>query len=259
MKEEKKLNKFLEFLGWVILLGLAIAIPALKNNNLWWAIAGSIPLVVKFAYDTFDSFNLLANRTILWILNKDVAWEMKASFRGNFDFNDIENILLEIKKLYTIKIIQVNDLAKTFNIPEVGMVINITLKEVRTDEDEFSTFIVIAVERIYVSFKHNTRTLNLLISIIDDVVKKCIDTSYGKFEFKAFFVTSNPYFGLFLRRLKVIGIPQVNISYREREGANEGQVEVMADKISLITKDIHSLQALSRKYITLSSLNLSET
>ena len=37
-----------------------------------------------------------------------------------------------------------------------------------------------------------------------------------------------------------------------------GRVAVSPDKVSLVTTDLASLQALSRKYITLSSLNLSE-
>jgi hypothetical protein len=257
MREEKKIEKVLSFFFWVILLGLAVVIPNFFNNSIWTIV--SLPLVLKFAYDSFDHFNLFVNRFFLWLFSRDVNWELKADFKGDFKVSDLDNILAEIKKLQKIRILQRGQFERTFSIPDLGMVIKISLNKTRNGEDEFSSYIILAVQRVVVSFRHSTRTLNLLISIFNDAVNKCIDTSNAQYEFKAFFVTTNPYFGLFIRRLKVIGMPRVNISYKEKVGANVGDVEVMTDKISLVTRDIQSLQALSHKYLTLSSLNLAET
>ena len=70
---------------------------------------------------------------------------------------------------------------------------------------------------------------------------------------------SNPYLGLFLRRLKVAASARLDIVYNESEGANAGRVVVTKDKVSLVTRDLPSLQAFSKKYVTLSSLNLSSS
>jgi hypothetical protein len=260
MSSTTNIKKMLSFLFWIGLFLAAILIPQLQQQKLIAIIAAGIPWAVKLAYEHFDGFNLLTNRIVLWLFNREVSWEMKAHFEGDYNQSDIKGVINAMKKtMPTMKIIQEGGSGATISFPILGVVINLSLARVRTEEDEFVTELVLAVQRLIVPFRHNTKILHSLTSLIEDVIRKTVEPKNEKYEFKAFFVTTNPYLGLFLRQLKVSNTPRINIEFRDKEGVNEGKVAVSSDKVSLVARDLSSFQALSRKYITLSSLNLSET
>jgi hypothetical protein len=141
-------------------------------------------------------------------------------------------------------------------IPDIGMIIKIYTAEIRQDEGDFSTELILAVQRLYVPFRHSTKVLNKLISLIQQV-REVNSSGKESYDFKAVFVSGNPYLGLFLRRLRVSNSARLNVEYTDVEGANEAKVSVTKEKVSLMTKDLQSFQAFSKKYITLSSLDLS--
>lgn len=260
MSSATNIKKMLSFLFWIGLFLAAILIPQLQEQKIVAIIAAGIPWAVKLAYEHFDGFNLFANRVVLWLLNREVSWEMKAHFEGDYNQSDVKLIVSAMKKnVPTMKVIQEGNGEVTISFPSLGMVINLSIIRVRSGEDEFVTELVLTLQRLVVPFRHNTKILHSLTSIIEDVIREAIQPDNEKYEFKAYFMTTNPYLGLFLRQLKVSNTPRLNIEFRDKGGVTDGRVAVSSDKVSLVARDLSSFQALSRKYITLSSLNLSET
>ncbi len=252
------IKKFLSFGFWILLLAIAIFLPTISNYQWWAVLVGGLPIGARLAYEHFDYINLLFNRIFLWITNKEVAWEMKVHFRGDYSNYDFLSAFKQIgEKFPSARILQSGDLEKTISIPDWGIVVKILLADVQQDESEFGTELVLVIPRVVVPFRHSAKTLNALITVVD-YVRKSINCTQEKYEFKAIFGESNPYLGLFLRRLQVMDSTRLNVEYSETEGANHVKVVVSKGRVSLVTRDLQSLQAFSKKYITLASLNLSD-
>lgn len=257
MKTSESVKKLLSFLFWLFLFFWALIAPKFFNYVWWSVLVSALPFTVKLAYDHFDWINLFVNRTILWVTNKTVSWEMKAHYRGNYSFDVLNDIVAILSRESTLKLIQSDEHEKTINLTDLGLVIKIFIARVRVDEEEFSDELVLSVQRMFVPFRHSTRTLHTLIALIDKM-KTQLEVSSERYDFKAIFTDANPYLGMFLRRLKMTDSAIINVDYGERDGATKAKVSVNKNKVSLVTTDLHSLQSFSKKYITLSSLNLSD-
>lgn len=257
MNNGESIRKVLSFLLWLFLLFVALVAPKFFNYAWWSVLASAFPFTIKLAYDHFDWINLFVNRSILWITNKTVSWEMKIHYTGNYSSGALDDIVMILRDISTLKLIQSDVYEKTINLTDLGMVIKIFIAEIRTDEDEFSNELVLSVQRMFVPFRHSTKTLHTLITMIDKM-KARLDINSERYDFKAIFTDANPYLGMFLRRLKMTESTTVNVNYGEREGAAKAKITVNKNKVALVATDLHSLQSFSKKYITLSSLNLSE-
>jgi hypothetical protein len=258
MKEKISIKKYISFALWITLLIWAVFFPKFFDYTWWSVIVSAFPFILKLAYDHFDWITLLVNRTFLWLLNEKVSWELKVRYRGKQKGDVFDSIIKTIRKNTEVKTIQSNEFEKTIGIEEYGMVIKIFIASTRTDEDDFSEELIFSTQRMIVPFRHSSETLHKLISLLDEI-KKVIRFESEQYDFKAIFTDNNPYLGLFLRRLKLNEAATVNVNYGENVGATKAKVSVNKNKVVLITTDLYSLQSFSKKYITLSSLNLSDS
>ncbi len=257
MKTSTSAKKILSFILWITIVAIAFWAPSWFNYA-WWSFGvGFFPIAAKLAYDHFDSVNLLANKFILFISNKAVSWEMKANFEGPCTEKDIVSIIEKWKKNHSVKILQSERFITTVSLEELGMVIKFSIANIRRDEDEHFRELILHVQRMQVPFRTSTNTLNTLIHLINKA-KEVFFFEKEKYTFKVVFADKNPYLGLFLKRLQLSNESMVLVDFGESEGAASAKVTVNKNKVSLIAKDLHSLQIFSKKYITLSSLNLSD-
>jgi hypothetical protein len=252
------LKKTVSFVLWTVLFLLAVVLPPTFDYQAWSILAAVLPTILRLAYEHFDNFNLLVNRTFLWLFNQEVAWELKASLIGNFSGTDLETAshsVLDGNR--SARILQDSDTEKTITISDLGITIKLSLASVRSDEDEFDKQIAIVVPRRVVPFRHNTHILKFLTRILSDL-RSALDPGKEVYNFSAIFLDHNPYLGLFLKTLKLPDNAFLNVDYSEHDGVTEGRISVKKNKIVVSTSSIDSLQALSNKYIMLSSLNLSD-
>jgi hypothetical protein len=258
MKSRKIIQKSVSFLLWTVLLVLAVVLPPLFNFQVWSIIAAVLPSILRLAYEHFDNFNLLVNRIFLWLFNQEVAWELKANLIGNYSERDLEAVshtVLESNQ--SAKILHTGEAEKTIHISDLGITIKLSLASVRNDEEEFKTQIAIVIPRVFTPFRHNTVILRSITRIFANL-RKVVDVEKEIYNFSTIFLNQNPYLGLFLRTMKLPETANLNVDYSEREGVTEGRVSVKKNKIIIMTRSLDSLQALSNKYIMLSSLNLSD-
>lgn len=261
MTSQKTTVRIIKFILWVGYIWAIFYLPSLLTVSGWVAFASALPFIIKIAYDYFDGFNLLVNRLIMWLFNLNVAWEMKARFRGDFYGEDIERITSQFKQIEpTLKILQSGEFERTLSIPAIGVVVKLSVSSTQDSEGDFSKELVIATQRLVVPFKHSTIVLDRLMILLSEIRGTfSVDTENETYNFSAIFSKENPYLGLFLNTLKITSSQKINVEFKETEGVNQGKVFVTKEKVSVSTKDLHSLQAFSKKYITLSSLNLSSS
>jgi len=257
MITRKTIQKTISFFIWAALLVTAVVLPSVFNYQLWTFLAGLALPLLRLAYEHFDNFNLAVNRCFLWLFNKEVAWDMKATLVGDYSTQDLDTIAaLVIKNDKSAKILHDGDFEKTITISDLGATIKISVNSVRSDEGEHQSQISLAVARVFTPFRHNTIILNSLTRILANV-RQVIEIEQETYSFSAIFLDENPYLGLFLRTMKLPDSANLNVDYSEAEGVTQGRVSVKKNKIVVMTHSLDSLQALSKKYITLSSLNLS--
>jgi hypothetical protein len=115
----------------------------------------------------------------------------------------------------------------------------------------------LTVPRVFAPFRHSTIVLKTITRVFGDI-RQAIDVETESYNFSAIFTDSNPYLGLFLRTMKLPDTANLNVDFNESEGVTQGRISLKKNKISVMTPSLASLQALSNKYITRSSLNLSD-
>jgi len=254
---KKVLQKIISFLLWSFALIFAIFLPSLFKYEWWSIITGALPSILRLAYEHFDGFNLAINRIVLWLINQEVSWEMKSTFVGKFsdeDIDSVSDIILNNNKL--ARTLQKSDFSVIVTFPDLGTSLKISLDEIRVGEDEFQKQIHIHVQKVFVPFRHSTKILKSIAAVLQ-TVRLNLEVLSETHSFSVMFLDNNPYLGLFLRTLKLPEDSKLNVEYKESEGANNGRVSVKKDRVVIITHSLQGLQALSSKYITLSSLNLS--
>jgi len=126
------------------------------------------------------------------------------------------------------------------------------------DNEEPEQVLMVEISDLVVSFGRSEKTLESIISLISDLILPVIKPASEKYIFRMKFGASNPYFGLFVRRLRVSN--QKLLSFRcefaENVGYKPGRVDVSAEKLTLITSNVTSFQTLTKRYVTLSALDL---
>lgn len=254
----RSLKNMLSFIVWLAILGLAIFLPKLFNYEWWSYLTSFLPFAVRLAYEYFDSIKLFINRLMLWTSSKEISWEMKTHFVGSYKKADIERIVKAItsRQNSTRILSKSEDGEVVISIQDLAMVIKLMLAKVRSDETEFTQELVFHVQRMVVPFRFGTETLNKLINLFADI-RQSLGAEKEYYDFTALFTDENPYLGLFLRRLKLPEPVLLNVEYKEVIGANKATVSVTKTKIKIHVGDLQSLQSFTKKYITLSSLNLS--
>lgn len=257
MNTRKTMQKTISFLIWSTFLVFAVVLPKVFQFEAWSIAVGILPSALRLAYEHFDNFNLAVNRFFLWVFNKEVAWEVKADLVGNVSPRQLQSVTSSIlKQDQSARILHDGDDEKTISISDIGLTIKVSITSVRSDEDAHQRQIRIVVPRVFTPFRHNTVLLNSLTKILASA-RELISIEKEFYTFSAIFLDENPYLGLFLRTMKLPDTANLNVEYNESEGVTEGRVAVKKNKIVVMTQNVNSLQALSKKYITLSSLNLS--
>lgn len=258
----KKVKKIIGFLVWAIIPLLPLAIPNIQNQPKLWLLisSGYIVWLLKLSIDTFDAVNFFWNKLYLSILNREVNWSMTAGFDGDFNKDILSLICNEIFRIQPkAEYWQNSDRTKIIKLP-FGGTIKLGFTTELNGDDEEVVKLTLAVSDIIVPFRNSKKILYQLINLIKRAVREVAQPTTEKYNLNISFGDTNPYFGLFVRRLRLPDQQNVsfNVSFHEHIGVDEGRVEVGAEKVVVVTRDLASLQTLSCKYITLSSLNLGE-
>ena len=241
--------------------------PALNQEQLDFvkAVVATTPALLLFVgnvvYNHSERVYFWANRTVLWFANKSVSWTMFVELEQKNPGGVLERIKANIIEKYPETRVWSDDkFKKTFKVP-YPIAANILVREINLgDESDYETTqIVIEVSDFVVPFRHSLKSIRDMASLINKcVVSSTENSTAGKFTFKINFEENNPYFGLFVRQLRVPEKQLVHFEcvFNDEIGQASGLVQVSSDKLSLTTDSLANLQILSQRYITLATLDL---
>jgi hypothetical protein len=216
--------------------------------------------VAILSYDYFEVIQFWTHKILFLFTSRGTVWEMSSHFGGEFSPDSLEEIYARILSIYpSTKTLSNSDDAIIVVLPQ-GITATLSLARVTQGLLEDTAELQLGIQKNFLSYFSSHKTLDAIVHLIQEVICKPCDVTSQKYDFKARFGENNPYFGLFVKRLKLkgAGSTSFNISFKDGEGLLSGRVQVSSDHISCTAKDIRSLEYLSKKYITLSALNVSE-
>lgn len=249
---------------WLAVLALtpliSAFVPAVQTSNWLKVILAPAYLmwVGKLLYDNWDWFYFRFTRLVLIVTQAEVRWSMSVEMSINDDGSAIETVYHTILSArQDAKPWQDHILEKIIALPRSGGMIRIRSTDVPTGPEDSVTILVLDVSDLVIPFRNSERTLDEIVGILDSVRGE-LRPSQEKYTFRVNLDGLNPYFGLFVRKLRM---PQQQLlhfecDFSEEVGSQKGRVQVNKTRISLTTQSLTTLAALSRRYVTLSALDL---
>lgn len=244
--------------------------PNLNQNQLdvVGALFAATPALLLFLgnviYNHSERVYFWVNRTTLWFSNKSVSWTIFVELEQERKSGVIEEIKTNLIKLYPdTKIWTDDNFKKTFKIP-YPIAANLMVKEFNLENDDGLelTQIAIEVSDFVVPFRHSLRSIRDMAALLNRcVIETASNLVKSKFTFKINFEDHNPYFGLFVKQLRVPQKQLVHFDciFNDEVGPANGTIQVSSNKLSLTTDSLANLQILSERYITLATLDLTSS
>jgi hypothetical protein len=238
---------------WVGLVGLGLIVSlsaGLKDHN--WLMQNSsmflgwILLLFQTSYVNIEKIYWFIQRIKYYIQNPDTVWDLSIKYQT-------EGLTEE-----NIKKVQ-NELLKTalLDRPELRRISNQRI-EIRADELYIELFVdyedqmfQIFFRKLPVSFRGAQRVINTRIIPIIEAIENNIIVSTKYYWLSVFFGSINPFFGLYMRRIKQTDITELNIRVKSTE--NE-ELVISKEKITIFATSLSQLADEGKKYLTLSKL-----
>ena len=258
MDISKNTKRIFGFIFWVILPLFPYLIPSVSNKYLEIIFPWGL-WVAKLSYDYFEVIQFWTHKILFLFTSRGTLWEMNAYFSGDFDRDVLEEIYNHVLEIYPSTKTLSNSDDEIIIVLPLGITATLRLSLITHGLLEDATELQLGIQKNFLSYFTSHKTLDAIVHLVQEVICKPYDIAHQKYDFKARFGENNPYFGLFVKRLKLkgSGSTSFNISFKDGDGLLSGRVQVSSDHISCTAKDLRSLEYLSKKYITLSALNVS--
>jgi len=218
-------------------------------------------LVGKLLYDNSNRFYFWFTRSWMWVTNAGVDWSLSVDLTGKSDKKNLEIIFDKIIKIYPdAKPWHNEEFKKIIELP-FGCNIRFGQSVFQDGIERTYTTFYLNVSELVVPFRESGEMLNKLVSLIADVILPIVKPEKEKYSFKVKFGDTNPYFGLFVRRLRIPdqSLVTFRVEFDETVGHKKEKVDVSESRVALTTQSLPNLQILSRRYITLATLDMSNS
>jgi hypothetical protein len=217
-------------------------------------ISGWILLVLKIAYDRMERVFLFVNKVKYFLLNTATFWDLDIEYKGRFDKSFLEKVKDIVQQNFDNKKV-IREASRALTVLADGININVELSgEVETVSNDVLYYqdVDITLKDIRSSFREAKNIVNRMVSVLGSIDKEVgfEDSKYcATIKFKKY----NPYFGLYVKRLKLKEIDSFTCLFNiEQSKSESNKVLIAKDSISITTKRIASFQSLSLKYLCLS-------
>lgn len=234
----------LVFLVIVILFSPNILIGRIESIS---TILGWSLLFVKYLYEKWEGFYIRTNKTVLWILNKEIQWDFNIELSAE-NQNFISDKLWKIIKEY-------ENTAVRWHGDDRKLIVNMKGYTIRIfnanyyDGDDISESISIQVSNLKLPYRIFKDTIECKIIPLLALLNDNIDSINEKYVIKIMFGSSNPFFGYFIRKLELPKVVSFSCDFIEDSIGNQEQVvTVRKDRIDIVTDNLNAARNLSLKY-----------
>jgi hypothetical protein len=245
------------------LVATPVAIALLPSGSPAWIKAALVPSyllwLIKIAYDNSDRVYFNVNRFFLFITNGQVRWTMSVEMTTALKLDAAcDTAFTAIRKAWPSAAVWRNEPAdKQIHLPGGGGLLRVRQAMFQTDPDDLGAALIVDLSDLLIPFRASTRTLEQITGIFESI-RRQLQPQSEKYTLKVKFDASNPYYGLFIRQLRVPKQEIVSFlcDIDQHVGPERGRVAVSQERLALTTTSLSTLNTLSRRYITLASLDL---
>lgn len=223
-----------------------------KNIEVVTLLLGWVLFFVQYLYSKSEKVYIVINNLRLWLTNETVTWNFTIDYQNWSHSKPLDEIKNTINQSY--------DKAKYWCHDEDNLIVNMSgyslraiLAEHRNSMD-FENSVSIQVSNLQLPFRSfRSRIENEIIPLVNEISKK-IEPETEKYSAKISFLSPNPYFGFFVRKLALPNVITFTCDLLEDSvGGEDRNVTIHKDRIVIVTNDLFALQALSIKYVALSN------
>jgi hypothetical protein len=231
-------------------------------RSLLSAIPTFLGMLVVVTYHNVEYIHVLTNRLWMWVNNSPVSWSLSAEYSG-IQADEIDAVYSELVNKYAdAEPIQNLPLEKLINLHQSigGMIELRQIDSAHSGEivDDHGKLLV-RVFNLSIPFRNSEESLETLNYLLSNIIERHVQPQETKYTFRINFQEDNPYYGLFIRKEKIHAKDVVAFScvFVDRHGRSEGQVSVSNKRLSLVTQNTTDFHALSKRYVSLTAVNLS--
>lgn len=246
---------------WLLFLAFTPLLPLWLPQQWLLTILGPSYLlwVATLLYDHSDWFYFHATRSLLWLGNDEVAWSLVATWNQTNE-DPAHAVYAALRQAYPAAVLwQNNPTEKIIKLP-IGCMVRLRQTATFDGIDHTEQGFLLEIADLVVPFRRSTRMLDELITILD-LVRPLLAPGVESYRFRVTMSGANPYFGLFVRRLRLPAqqLQTFICEFNERVGPMTENIQVAENRIALVAHSLSSLQTLSRRYITLATLDLTNS
>lgn len=210
---------------------------------------------VKMLYDASSTVYLMLNRFVAWLLDKPTNWEFAIQYVTPAEQDSIiEQCTTSILNFFPkARLWQDSATQKIVHVPGFTARIKL-LHDISLEESEPSTTnLFLDLTDMSVSYRYTEKTLFKKIAPLLEKLSKTINAEWTKYTLRIKYDGSNPFFGLYVKKLPPHQVTKFHCELFEIVGSETDNVTVGKDETVINTTSITSLLVLSQKYLSLAS------
>ena len=212
------------------------------------ALLGWVAFILSVAYQRFDAVYWKVQKWVYAVRNPDTQWDLTVTYQGS---------KIDLSVLDTVR--EALCQAAELDRPTVR-IISEQRFELRADELFLEVSVAglgdvgsldIMVSKLPVSFRRATYTIENRLAPILEAVEQGISVKEKRYWLTAYFGKVNPYFGLYLRRLRPESVKEVHVKVVNNNGE---ALTIAREKITIFACSLGELSKDARKFLTLSEM-----
>ena len=244
-----------------LLLVLVPSVVALRvEGNLQAIVVAILPtwalIALRTFYENSDWCYFWVNRAMMWILNLDVHWDLEAEWSEYDGLAPVLGQIVEdVRDTVPQAVLRQDDIGqKILECPGSGYTILVV-----EQADAFADVVAsdgqnvvrLRVSEMIVPFRFADKLIDRELLPMLSAIQRHLAAHQEKYSIKVTFFGDNPYFGLYLRRLRLREILHFSCEFVDKK-APGNVVSVKPDSVTIASRDLVSIGALAKKYLALS-------
>jgi hypothetical protein len=240
------LRRILPVMAYAALLVLVWFFVQASRTGRYLEATGWLLFLVKIAYERFERFYMLIQHVRYWLFNEETHWDISAEYIT--DLSSCPELLTSIEQAFIADYprVKVKRITPDSLDLRVGP-INLELR-LHVDSNGTSKLRVDLLDML-LSYRGTMRMLDQELMPMLQLIEKQARSGGYRYWLAVKFLSSNPYYGLYLKRLSADRIIRMNAEIKDRQGV----IQVTQERIRISADCLTSLRRLSLSYLTLSA------
>lgn len=216
------------------------------------AVLSLTALVFEVAYRRWERLYLAVRRLILWTTNPSTQWNVEVDYAGEFRASDVDRVSLLLQERYGHgRLLAEDTTGRTLQLD--GMVVRISLVAAfdhdKVEHDHVHD-LVLRFSDVRTTYRGAKGLADGIASLLDQA-ERLIEPEATKFSATVEFEDLNPYFGLYVQRLRrdTVRSFQCTLSPDGEQGEDPSTVVVGLKQVAVSSRNASDWLRLSKRYL----------